>query len=343
MRSSQVCRQLRGAAIALTGLAVALGIAACGGSSDSTGSATNTQSAKGLSADGAKVDYVPGVQGDAFFATTICGAEAAAEAMNVDLEVQVPPQFSAAAENPILEGLLAKQPAGMIVFPDDPNGVSATLKRAMGEGVKVITLSADVEDKTARDANVAIDLSVGGEIAARELAKEIGEEGQVMVMNTEPGVSSTDARQKGFERAIAKYPKIEYLGVQFDNNDANRAASIMSAQLNAHPDLNGVYATNIFAGEGAAIAIKREGKTGQVKLISHDTAPPQVEELRNGEVQGLIGTNAFQFGYQSVKAMVGLLSGGEAKYSIPQEVFITTANLDDPKIQQQNIYKESCG
>jgi ribose transport system substrate-binding protein len=294
------------------------------------------------SAQARSVTFIPGVKGDSFFATTVCGAEAAARDLGITLDVQLPSDFSAQAELPILQAATQQSVDGIIIFPDDPVGLTAALHEAQDAGIKVHTFSADVTDPTARSANVHLDLSVGGELAGEKLAEAIGGTGKVFVMNVIKGISSTDARQTGFERAMANHPDIQYLGGQYGDNDPTKSAQVTGAVIQANPDLAGIYATNIFSGLGAINAVRQAGLTDQIKVILHDTAAPEVEALRNGDVIGLIGTNAYRMGYEAVSAMAKDLDGQEPTYDIPQELYITKDTIDDPTVQQENVYKDAC-
>ena len=80
------------------------------------------------------------------------------KALGYDINVQIPAEFSAQAEQPILSAVIANKPKGIIVFPDDPVGITAKLKEAKDAGILVHTLSADIEDKTARSFNLHQDL-----------------------------------------------------------------------------------------------------------------------------------------------------------------------------------------
>ena len=325
----------------IAGAGVLLVVAACS-SNNSNSAPTQSGSASSASASGANVAYIPGVQGDAFFATSVCGAQAAAKAENIKLNVQVPANFSAQSEQPILTAVLASKPKAMIVFPDDPVGITAMLKQAQSQGIIVHTLSADITDTTARSFNLHQDLGVGGKLAGQELAKALNNTGSVFVINVKPGISTTDAREAGFKSAIATVPGMTYVGQQFGDNDPTESAKRVTAELQSHPEIKGIYATNIFAGLGAITALKQLNLVGKVLLILHDTGPQEVEALQNGSAYGLIGTNAYQYGYQAVEAMKQAIEGGTPTVTLPPEKFVTKANLSNPEIQQQYIYKNSC-
>ena len=112
-------------------------------------------------------------------------------------------------------------------------------------------------------ANVASDNVEGGRIAARGLAEAIGSSGKVFVVNVKPGISTTDQREEGFAEEIANFPDIEYLGQEYCDNDANNAAELTSAKLQADPDLAGIFGTNLFSAQGAAAGVREAGKQGR--------------------------------------------------------------------------------
>jgi ribose transport system substrate-binding protein len=287
------------------------------------------------------VAYIPGVQGDSFFTTSTCGAIAAGKELGFNIDLQVPSEFSAQAEQPILSAVIANKPKGIIVFPDDPVGITAKLKEARAAGILVHTLSADIDDKSARSFNLHQDLGIGGELAGQEIAKVLGKGDAVFVINVKPGIGTTDAREAGFKKA-ATAAGLTYVGQEFGENDPTKSAQKVSAALTAHPEIKGIYATNIFAGEGAVTAVKQLGLVGKVTIVMHDTADPEVAALKDGTVYGLIGTNAYQYGYQAVTAMSQEIGGKTPSVMLPPEKFITKANLNDANVQQQYVYKDSC-
>lgn len=287
------------------------------------------------------IAYIPGVQGDSFFTTSSCGAIAAGKDLGFNIDLQVPAEFSAQAQQPILSAVIANKPKGIIVFPDDPVGITAKLKEAQAAGILVHTLSADIEDKTARTFNLHQDLGIGGELAGEEIAKVLQKGDAVFVINVKPGIGTTDAREAGFKKAVTA-AGLTYVGQEFGDNDPTESAQKVSAALTAHPEIKGIYATNIFAGQGAVTAIKQLGLVGKVTIIMHDTATPEVAALVDGSVYGLIGTNAFQYGYQAVTAMSQEIAGKTPSATLPAEKFITKDNLNDADVQQQYVYKDAC-
>jgi ribose transport system substrate-binding protein len=55
----------------------------------------------------------------------------------------------------------------------------------------------------------------GGKIAARALAKVVGNKGKVYIQNTNVGVSTTEQRGKGFKEGIAEFKDMQLVGEDY--------------------------------------------------------------------------------------------------------------------------------
>ena len=129
-------------------------------------------------------------------------------------------------------------------------------------------------------------------------------------MSVNPGISTTDARAKGFEDAVKEDSKFQYLGVQYSKNEPAIAANLIGAALQKDPDLVGVFAANLFSAEGTATGVRQAGKQEQVKIVSFDAGPNQVKALKDGTVQALVAQQPALIGQYGVDAAVTALEGG---------------------------------
>jgi ribose transport system substrate-binding protein len=180
-------------------------------------------------------------------------------------------------------------------------------------------------------------------MAAHALAELIDEQGVVMVINVNPGISTTDQRQQGFEEAIAEYENIEYIGTEFSENQPARAADIVSATLAAEPDLNGIFGTNLFSAEGSATGARNAGPEGEnIRIVGFDAGPAQIDQLQQGQVQALIVQKPVEIGRMGVEQAVAALNGEPTEAEITTDfVTATEDNLEDPDIEPF-LYRSSC-
>lgn len=326
----------------LLAASLAATLAACG-TTAGTGSAGDEATEKLSEADlsGLTVGFIPGVN-DPFYVSMQCGIEEAAGEYGMTVDTQIPQQFEAAVQTPIVNAMVATDPAALLIAPTDGQALQPPLQKAVSAGVPVGLVDTTLEEPELAFTAVATDNEAGGAAAADALAELIDEEGKVLVIAFKAGASTSDARQKGFEDQIADYPEVEYLGAQINDNDPAKAASIVSATLAANPDLKGIFATNLFAAQGAATGLRNAGAEGDVKMVGFDAGGTQIEQLERGDVQALVAQKPNEIGAAAVEQLVAYLTGGEVETSIGTDVVIMTQdNLEDPEIQAA-IYKESC-
>ena len=304
--------------------------------------AEGTAAGGSLPGEGIEISFIQGVIGDGFYISMECGVQDAADALGASVNVQGPDAFDATLQNPIIDAVVASGPDAILVAPNDVEASAGPLQRAQEEGIEVILVDTTVNDESIGRSRIASDNFQGGVTAADALAELIGEEGTVMVISVNPGISSTDARQAGFEEQIATYPDIEYLGTEFSNNEPARAAEILTAALAANPDLNGVFAANLFSAQGTATGLVQAGAQDDVAVVGFDAGAAQVEQLEAGDVQALVVQKPYDIGYQGVEQAIAAVNGDEVIPEIPTDFVVATAdNLEDPEINQF-LYKEEC-
>jgi ribose transport system substrate-binding protein len=256
----------------------ALVLSACGDDGKST---TTTPGGGGASpgAKGKKITLMVGVKGDPFYVSMECGAKEAAAAAGATLNVQGPDKFDATLQNPLLDAVASSKPDALLVAPNDVKASGPPLKRIQDAGTKVILVDTVVTEPSIGASRIATDNKLGGEKAAEALSK-LGVKGKVLVISTDPGVSSVDARVDGFKEKAASLGLTLIGDTQYSNNQPTKAAQIISATLAKNPDLGGVFATNVFTAQGVATGVKQAGKSGTVKVVGFDAGPTRSSSSR---------------------------------------------------------------
>ena len=321
----------------LVGLAaLALVGAACGGN-DNAGGGGGGGGQKQY-----KLTLVQGVKGDQFYITMQCGAQEAAQRLGATLDVAAPDEFDASLQTPVLNAVVAKKPDAIMIAPTDTQAMIPPLTQAKQAGIKLVFVDTTTEnaDQLA-ESQIASDNEEGGREAARTLAKLTGGKGSVMVINVKPGISTTDARAKGFEEEIKNTPGLKYVGVEYSNDKPEQAAAKAQAALAAHSDLVGIFGTNLFSAEGAATGVRSAGKKN-VKIVGFDAGPKQVEDLQQGIVQALIAQKPAEIGKDGVEQAVAALKGETVQKKIGTGfVVVTKDNMNDSGVKEF-LYKDKC-
>jgi ribose transport system substrate-binding protein len=291
------------------------------------------------------IALIPGITTDAFYITMHKGAQAAADALGVNLIFQGGTSFNPTTQVPVLQAVIAKHPDAILIAPTDKTQLVAPLQQANAAGIPVITVDTFIGNGQyqtgAGNADfplsyIASDNILGGKIAARALATAIGDKGKVYVSNVTPGVSTTDQREEGFKDEMkANHPNITVLETQFNDDDANKAASQEQSVFARNSDLAGVFGANLFSALGAANGVQQSGQTGKIRVVAFDAPTSIIDNLKSGLVDMAIAQHPAEIGYYGVVSAYAHLTG----HSIPTSIgtgftVITKDNYTDKKVAQ---------
>jgi ribose transport system substrate-binding protein len=314
-----------------------------GASSSTTGGSTAGSTAGSSSGKTYKMTFIQGVAGDGFYVTMGCGMQAEAKKLgNVTVNIQGPAQFDPTLQNPIIESVTAAKPDAILIAPDDVTASRDPIAQAMSAGIKVVLVDTTLNDPSGAISQISSDNLAGGADAFAAVKQLVPGGGQVLVVNTKPGISTTDQRTSGFAAAAKADSKFTYVGVQYDNDTASLAAQVTLAALQKNPGIVAIFATNLFSAEGAATGIRQAGKSGKVKIVGFDAEPDEITALQQGTVQALIAQSPYVIGTNAVDQALDALTGKATTPKIGTKfTIITNANLSSAA-SQAAIYKTSC-
>jgi ribose transport system substrate-binding protein len=287
------------------------------------------------------VAFLPGVE-DPFYHVLESGVQAGSADLGIEPVIaQYPAKWGVSDQTPILDALIARGDIDyLITAPVSAEEMIAPLQAAFESGVKIITVDTFLGDGDYANGPVTFPISYigtdneeGGYTVGKAMAEKLGGKGKVYIQNTNQGVSSVDARSKGFRRAIAEYPDMEVVDEQWSLDDAATATQQTSAVLQANPDLAGIFGVNVFSAQGAGTAVANANLSGAVEVAAYDATKDAIQFLRDGTVSMLLAQKPFDMGYMATTFALGDHSGVT---SLPRHVttgfdILTLDNVDDPE------------
>lgn len=284
--------------------------------------------------------YIPG-DIEPFYISIECAATNEANKLHYHLKMESGHTFAADEQTPVVNAVANEKPAGVLIAPTDTVAMANPIKQLVAGGTKVVEVDTALKDSSITESSISSNNTQGGQLAADTLAKLIGNrKGSVLVLNTVAGTSTTDQREQGFASEIMKYPNLTMLPQQYTNNDPAQASQILSQVLSAHPDLVGVFATNLNTGQGAGTALQAAGARGKVDLVGFDASPQEVQQLTSGVFQALIAQDPAQIGIDGVDQVVNAITGKPVTKSISTNLVSITAS--DLGAIQKYQYKSMC-
>src|SRR5919107_4430186 len=224
-----------------------------------------------------RVAFVMKTLNHPFFLDMQRGAQEAAERAGVEVVVQAAErEIDVEKQMQIIENLLQTTPKALIVTPSGSREIASAIVKANGAGVPVIVVDTRVDPKAVADNNLKLESFVGsdnyegGRMAGDYLAKATGGKARVAILEGIPGHETGDSRLRGFCDAVQKHSGITIVASQPANWERDQGLTVFQNMLQAHPDIDALFACSDLMALGAVEAIGAAGRTGRIRVIGFD-------------------------------------------------------------------------
>lgn len=282
------------------------------------------------------IAWVPKSLGNPVFDLGWRGAEARAQELSaagpipVELLVVGPASADAVEQARLIDDLIARGVDGIAVSCNDPTACADPIDRAAAAGIPVMTWDSDSPDSQ-RFTFLSIDNYAGGQRAADLLAEAIGGVGEVAILTGVPGALNLEERVEGFrDRLASTYPHVEIVRVVASHEDITVGVQGVEETMQAHPQLAGWFFAGmwpLFADRGSMPLWESAARQGTLKTVAFDALPLELELLRDGYLEALIGQKYWRWGYDSVDIVYNhVLYGNEYPAVIDTGLDVVTRN-----------------
>lgn len=280
--------------------AAALTLTACGGGGDAAGEAAG--GGQEASGDDAVYVFLPKSLNNPYWVDAREGMEAKAGELGVEAQFLGPDADDAAAQVAIFDSVLATNPAGIAISPNDPASVRDNIARATEMGIPVIAWDGPVPDSDVLG-YIGTDNVAAGEQAGEALAQAVGEQGKVAVIIGSLSAVNLNQRLEGVKKALESYPDIEIVATEESGESVATAQTAAETILQANPDLTGFIGIGGADLPGIAGALKSGDKCGDVKAVGFDVVPQGIEGMQGGCVDALIAQKPFGMTGQALEIL----------------------------------------
>lgn len=228
--------------------------------------------------------------------------------LNLKTSFTGPLDFDTAAQARQLDELIARKPAGLLIFPGDAAALGGGIDRAVEAGIPVAMIIGDAPG-TKRTVYLGISNFEAGKVGGRMLAEAIGGKGKV-ILGSFPAPSVLE-RVEGYKAYFKESaPEIEVVDVVNDKADPSYAPTAYSQSLLAHPDAVGIGGTDGDSGKGAAIAVNETGRKGQVKIVAMDRNDDMLAYIEDGTIVGAVVQKSYVEAFLAVHLLHWLNTNG---------------------------------
>ena len=265
---------------------------------------------------GPRIALVLKTPNNPFFIDMQRGAEEAARRLGVRLVVQSPErEIDVEKQMQIVENLVETGVAALCIAPASSKGIVPALAKANAARIPIVVVDDEVDAAAAAEAGVRTDSYVGsdnvegGRLAGRHLVMASGGRAKVAVLEGIPGHETGDSRLRGFHEAIEVAPGVEVVSSQTANWERDQGFTVFQNMLQAHPEIDSVFACNDMMALGAVEAIAAAGRTGKIRVIGFDAVDDARKAIEASTMDASIAQFPSEMGRLAVETAVRLVRG----------------------------------
>lgn len=257
-----------------------------------------------------------------FFVQIKAGAQQEAKKLGLDLTV-TDAQNDASQQANQLQNFTSSGLGSIIVNPVDSDAAGPSVRSANKADIPVIGVDRGV-NKADTAALVASDNIEGGKLGAKALAEKLGGKGKIVILQGLAGTSASRERGAGFAEGLKAYPGIQVVARQPADFDRTKGLDVMTNLLQAHPDVQGVFAENDEMALGAIKALgSKAGKS--VSVIGFDGTPDGLTAVKNGTLYASVAQQPKELGRIAVENALKAAEGKKVEKTVMVPVKVVTA------------------
>ncbi len=219
-----------------------------------------------------------------------------------------------------VKDFLIRKVSAIVLAPCDSRSIGTAIAEANQAGVPVFTADiACLAEGAKVVTHVATDNLEGGRVAGREMVSLLGGKGKIAIID-HPMVESGMLRTKGFDEEIAKASGITVVAKLPGLGARDRSFAVAQDILQAHPDLDAIFAINDPSALGVIAAIEKAGRTGKVKVIGFDGQLEARQAVKDGKLHATVMQYPKQIGVMTALAISKYMAGEK----LPPQTLIPT-------------------
>ena len=255
-----------------------------------------------------------------------------AEGCNWDL-ISTDAAGSAAKQVADVDSMIAQGIDILFLPPREEKPLIPAVMKAKAAGIPTFLVDRSVDPNVAeagRDyvAFLGSDfIDQGRRVAEWTLENFEGEKGIIVELEGTTGSSPANDRKKGFDDVMAEHDNMEIVASQSGDFARDLGRQVMETLLQAHPDVNIVYAHNDEMAIGAIQALELAGRTpgDDVLVVSIDGTRDALQAIIDGKMGVTVESSPF-FGPLACEVMERYANGEEIETWVKVEDRIFTAD-----------------
>ena len=217
-------------------------------------------------------------------------------------------------QNNQINDFVAQGYDAIFINPVDSVSAGQGVKKAHAAGIPVFTFDVQISDPDAKKLvtfHIGSDNYQGGRLAGRSMMEALGNQGLVAIISL-PDVSSCILRVQGFKDELKEAGSpIKIVTELSGQGRRDEGFKVATDILQAHPEINGIFAINDPSGLGAEAAVVKARKSDQITIVAFDASPAGKQGVFEKKLYDTPQQFPKKMAHETVEAFVKYLNGDE--------------------------------
>lgn len=311
----RICRTL-GTIVALVALIAT--VTACGSTKDDADTSGGQRPADTTAAnpdapikEGLRIAFLPRQINNPYTTIVDNGGLKAVEEIGGEGKRVGPSDASASSQVSYVNTLTQQQVDAIAIGANDENALCPSLKRARDQGIKIVTVGADIAFEC-RDAfvNSAASDEIG-RVQIKLISDQLGGKGEFAIISATPNATDQNAWIEVMKAELEKpeYSGLKLVKVAYGNDDDQKSFQETQGLLQAYPNLKGIVSPTTVGIAAAARYISSTSSKGKVMVTGLGTPNQMREFVKDGTVKAFALWDPANVGYLAGYLAAALASG----------------------------------
>ena len=221
----------------------------------------------------------------------------------------------------LIEDAIALKPDAILLAPAHSSALDKTILKIRRAGIPFVYFVSNSE-KIHADVFVGSDNYSLAVSIANYLIKNIGEVGNLVIIEGNSNSPTSLPRTKGFLDAIGCYSGVRLIAQEsgfYQRQDAKNAFEII---MSRHSKIDGVLSANDFMALGVIDAMEKVGK--QIPIVGVNGMPLAIDAIKGGKLMASAAFDAMKIACVSTLAAIRILEGKP----VPKQITLPVDIID---------------
>ena len=280
------------------------------------------------------IGFSPYTLTNEYFTAVLDGVQTACDELGCEL-IYFDPQNDPTQQASQIDDMIAAGIDALVYIPYDSAGAHTVLQTCKDAGVKVINIDNVIteDDYDLVDAIIASDNTQLGYLSGQWVAENHPDGANILIVHLQTAESciiNVDGFWQGIRDNVENPDAFVEVQVVEGEGSTETTFQVVSDALQAHDNIDVIYAINDTSALGAVQAVAEAGLEGSIDILGKDGAPIGKHAIADGTMVQSSAQRPTYMGYTGVQYAVDLLNGEEVEFNTSIESYsITADNIAD--------------